>query len=183
MTGWSKATSAIASSSTSKRARPHANRLAFGLVALVAAGAAPPAEKAFDPVAFFTGPTQGRGILKELVGKSKHTATQSVGRVDKDGTLVLDQKVAVEGDPLRQRQWRLRKTGPNRYAGTLSDAKGPLEAELVGRAWHIRYKMKGGIKVEQTLTPLPGGRAIDNRATFHKWGVKVATLTERIEKR
>ena len=43
--------------------------------------------------------------------------------------------------------------------------------------------MKGGIKVQQVLTPLPGGKAVSNRATFRKFGMKVATLNERIEKR
>jgi hypothetical protein len=47
----------------------------------------------------------------------------------------------------------------------------------------IRYVMTNGIRVEQVLKPLPGGNALDNRSTFHKFGMKVATLTERIEKR
>ena len=54
---------------------------------------------------------------------------------------------------------------------------------MSGQTGRIRYIMKGGIKVEQVLKPLPGGRALDNRATFRKFGMKVATLTERIEKR
>lgn len=159
------------------------SRLIAGFAAVALLGAAPPAPKGFDPVAFFTGPTQGRGTLKEMLGKEKRTATQSVGRVDKDGWLVLDQKVAVEGDPVRQRRWRLKQVSPGRYRGTLSDAKGAVEAEVTGQSARIRYVMKGGIKVEQLLTPLPGGRALANRATFRKFGMKVATLTERIEKR
>ncbi|HXG82333.1 MAG TPA: DUF3833 family protein [Sphingomicrobium sp.] len=152
-------------------------------VSLAAGGAAAQAPKPFDPVAFFTGATSGRGELKELVGRPKKTVTQSVGRVDKDGWLVLDQKVNVEGDPVRQRRWRLKLVSPGRYSGTLSDAKGPVEAEVSGQTAKIRYVMKGGIKVEQLLTPLSGGKAMSNRATFKKFGMKVATLTERIEKR
>lgn len=149
------------------------------------AGAAGPAQspKPFDPVAFFTGRTQGQGELRELVGKAKRVSVQSVGRVDRTGWLVLDQKVDVEGDPVRQRQWRLKLVAPGKYRGTLSDAKGPVEAEVNGQSARIRYMMKGGIKVQQVLTPLPGGRAVSNRATFRKFGMKVATLTERIEKR
>lgn len=161
----------------------HLIRTAAFAIALGAGSASAQAPKPFDPVAFFTGATHGRGTLKEMLGKTKRTATQSVGRVDKDGWLVLDQKVMVEGDPVRQRRWRLRPTGGGKYSGTLSDAKGPVEAEVAGNTVRIRYKMKGNLKVEQLLTALPGGRAIDNRATFSKWGMKVATLTERIEKR
>lgn len=166
----------------SRRARPSASR--FALAALVLAGAAPAqSPKPFDPVAFFTGPTRGQGALKELLGKEKPTRTVSVGHVDKDGWLILDQKVSVEGDPVRQRRWRLRQTGPGKFSGTLTDAKGTVEAEVTGQSVRIRYKMKGGLKVEQMLTALPGGRAVDNHATFAKWGMKVATLNERIEKR
>ena len=160
------------------------NRAGALAVALaLSAGASAQAPKPFDPVAFFTGPTQGRGALKEMLGKEKRTTTQSIGRVDKDGWLVLDQKVTVEGDPVRQRRWRLKLVSPGKYRGTLSDAKGPVEAEVSGQSARIRYVMNGGLKVEQTLIPLPGGRSISNRATFRKFGMKVATLTERIEKR
>jgi Protein of unknown function (DUF3833) len=139
--------------------------------------------KPFDPVAFFTGPTEGKGVLNELLGKEKKTSAQSVGRVDKDGWLILDQKVAVEGDPLRQRHWRLKQIGPGKYSGTISDAKGPVDVTIAGQSIRIRYVMTNGLKVEQTLTPLPGGKALGNRTTFRKFGMKVATLTERIEKR
>ena len=153
-----------------------------GLLAL-AAGASAQAPTPFDPVAFFTGVTSGRGELKELLNKPRKTVTQSIGKVDKDGWLILDQKVAVEGDPLRQRRWRLKQVAPGKYRGTLSDAKGPVEAEVRGQTVRIRYVMKGNIKVEQELTPQPGGRALINRGTFRKFGMKVAIMKERIDKR
>ena len=149
----------------------------------LASSASAQAPRPFDPVAFFTGATQGRGELRELLGKPKRTSTQSVGRVDKDGSLVLDQKVAVEGDPLRQRRWRLKQVAPGKFSGTLSDAKGPVEAEVRGQTVRIRYVMKGNIKVEQELTAQPGGRAVINRGTFRKFGMKVAIMKERIDKR
>ena len=158
--------------------------LPFVLGGLAMAATAPAqAPRSFDPVAFFTGRTQGQGEPRDLVGKPKRVSVQSVGRVEKDGWLILDQKVAVEGDPVRQRQWRLRLVAPGKYRGTLRDAKGPVEAEVIGQSARIRYVMKGGIKVEQRLTPLAGGKALNNRATFKKFGLRVATLTERIEKR
>lgn len=159
--------------------RSAAGAIAATLAAVVPAQLPQP----FDPISFFTGRTEGRGALKELVGRAKRTMTHSTGRVDKDGWLVLDQKVTIEGEPVRQRHWRLKQVAPGKYRGTLSDAKGPVEAEVTGRSARIRYVMRGGIKVEQKLTPLPGGQAMHNRATFRKFGMKVATLTERIEKR
>ena len=154
---------------------------AFALTLATAAWAED--SKPFDPVAFFTGTTHGRGTLNELLGKTKKTSAQSVGRVDKDGWLILDQKVDVQGDPLRLRHWRLKQVSPGRFTGTLSEAKGPVDVAVVGQSIRIRYVMKDGIKVDQTLTPLPGGKALDNHSTFRKFGMKVATLVERIEKR
>lgn len=159
-----------------------ANRLIVLAAALALSGEARPVEP-FDPVLFFTGPTHGQGLLKELFGKSKRTSAQGFGNVEEDGWLVLDQKVLVEGAPPRQQRWRLRQTGPGAFSGTLSSAHGPVDIRTVGGSIRIRYQMKDGIRVDQLLTPLAGGRVIDNRSTFHKWGIKVATLTERIEKR
>ena len=164
----------------SRRSRP---AMLVAVMLSLAASASAQTPRPFDPVAFFTGATQGRGELRELLGKPKRTSTQSVGRVDKDGWLVLDQRVAVEGDPLRQRRWRLKQTSPGKYSGTLSDAKGPVEAEVRGQTVKIRYVMKGNIKVEQELTVQPGSRSVINRGTFRKFGVKVAIMKERIDKR
>ena len=159
-------------------------RKAAGALLFALAAAAPAAApRPFDPVAFFTGTTHGRGELRELLGKPRKTSTHSVGRVDKDGWLYLDQKVAVEGDPLRQRHWRLKQIAPAKYRGTLSDAKGPVEVEVRGQTVRIRYVMKGNIKVEQQLTSLPGGRSVINRGTFRKFGMKVAVLKEQIDRR
>jgi hypothetical protein len=159
-------------------------RAGVGAFALTLAAAAWAEDsKAFDPVAFFTGATHGRGTLNELLGREKKTSAQSVGRVDQDGWLILDQKVDVEGDPVRRRHWRLKQVSPGKFSGTLSDAKGPVEVAVAGQSIRIRYVMTNGLRVEQTLTPLPGGKALDNRTTFKKFGMRVATLVERIEKR
>lgn len=146
-------------------------------------GAAAEAPEPFDPVTFFTGASHGEGRLKEALKRERKVTTDSVGHADKDGLLVLDQKMQIEGEPLRIRRWKLRQVGPNRYTGTLTDATGPVEAQVTGRSILIRYPMKGGLKVESRLAPLAGGRAFSNETKITKWGLKVATLIERIEKR
>jgi hypothetical protein len=138
---------------------------------------------AFDPIEFFTGRSESIGRMEQLLKPTRTVRVTSVGEAQRDGTLVLRQRVVIEGEPPRDRVWRLRQTGPGRYAGTLTDAVGPVVAETKGAAIHIRYRMNGNLKVDQTLTPLAGGRAVNNRMTVRKWGMKVATLTERIEKR
>ena len=162
--------------------------VAVGLLALAACTAAAPPEAqqsgpAFDPVAFFSGPTHGDGKLDQIMKDVRTVTVDSVGRPEANGSLTLTQRIAMQGDPPRTRVWKLKQVAPRRYTGSLTDANGPVETVAIGRALRIRYPMKGGLMVEQWLTALPGGRAIDNRLTVTKWGMRVASLRERIEKR
>jgi hypothetical protein len=150
---------------------------------LAAAGDAAAAPDTIDPVVFFTGASHAEGHLREAFKRERRVSTDSIGRAEKDGLLILDQRMAIEGEPLRIRHWRLRQVGPNRFTGTLTDATGPVEAQIIGRGIRIRYPIKGGLKVESWLTAAPGARAFDNKSVITKWGLRVATLTERIEKR
>ena len=45
----------------------------------------------------------------------------------------------------------------------------------VGSSW-LRYRMKDGPSVKQWITLQPGGRTAKNRMTYHRFGVKVATV-------
>ena len=162
--------------------------VAVGLLALAACTAAAPPEAsqpgpAFDPVAFFTGPSHGDGKLDQIMKSVRTVTVESVGKPEANGSLTLTQRIAMQGDPPRTRVWKLKQVSPGRYAGSLTDASGPVETVAIGRAIRIRYPMKGGLQVEQWLVALPGGRALDNRLTVTKWGLRVATLRERIEKR
>ena len=137
----------------------------------------------FDPIAFFTGPTHGDGTLDQILKDERTITVDSVGKPEVNGSLTLTQRIAMQGDPPRTRVWKLKQVAPGRYTGTLTDASGPVETVAIGRALRIRYPMKDGLLVEQWLTALRGGRALDNRMTVTKWGLRVATLRERIEKR
>ena len=151
----------------------------------IAAAAPASAEAPFEPVQFFIGKTHGDGTLRELLKAPKTVSVDSVGSVAADGTLVLRQRVLVQGDPPRDRVWRLKKIGANGYSGTLNDARGPVTATAQGNSVHIRYRTTDGLSVQQWLTPIAAseGKAIANRMTFSKLGFVVARLTERIEKR
>jgi len=107
---------------------------------------------------------------------------RSEGRVGADGVLVLEQLVQDGGGPPRRRHWRMWATAPGRYSGSLSDAVGPVAGELQGKRFRLGFRMKGGLKVEQWLTPLPDGRTVINRMTVRKFGIPVATVDETIRK-
>lgn len=133
----------------------------------------------FDPIRFFEGRTRGVGVLKVALHGRQPTAVAGRGRVEADGTLVLSQDVTQGSEPTRTREWRLREVSPDHYAGTLTDATGPVSGETAGGTLTLRFPSKG-TAVEQVLTLSADGRSAQNVLTARKLGVRVARLDETI---
>jgi hypothetical protein len=148
---------------------------------IAALAMAVPAHAAFDPVAFFKGKTHGDGTAKVILKPSKSVSVDSEGHVEPDGTLVLNQRVMEEGKPARVRHWRLRKTSPTHFEGTLSDAVGPVSVDLIGNRARIRFDGKNHLKFEQWLTP-KSDRVVLNTMRVKRLGIVVAHFTETIRK-
>ena len=153
--------------------------LLAALVSPVSASAAP---ARFDPIAFFTGATEGTGRMKILLGPHRTIRVHGRGHVAANGVLVLDQTVERENKPPQHRQWRIRPLGQGRYTGTLSDARGPVTVESVGNRLRLAYKGKAGVSIEQRLVLAPDGRSAQNRLTARRLGAVVARLDETIRK-
>jgi hypothetical protein len=135
----------------------------------------------FDPVAFFEGHTHGEGELRKVFDKPIHVSVDSVGRRVAGG-LILDQTIREGGKPPSRRRWVIQRVARDRYTGSLTEAVGPVTAEVSGTRAEIEYKMRHDLRVEQRLAEQPGGTRVLNRLTVRKLGVKVATLTETITK-
>ncbi|HZF44096.1 MAG TPA: DUF3833 family protein [Sphingomonadaceae bacterium] len=150
---------------------------------LVAAAQATAATAEFRPDLFFAGPTRGTGTVKTLTAaQPRSLQVSSVGRIEPDGTLVLDQDIRLGGKP-QQRTFRIRRSADGDWIGTLSDASGPVSASVRGPTLSLAYPMKrGGMRMNQTLTLQPGGRTLLNRARVTLLGVTVARIEETIEK-
>ena len=144
-----------------------------------AAAASPAAAPGFDPVVFFAGRTSGEGTLKKIMSAVETTRVTGFGRIEGD-VMVLDQTVAIAGEPVRKRQWRLRQIAPGRWSGTLSDARGSVNASAAGAVLTIAYVSKAGMAISQTLTLAPGGQSAHNVMKVRKLGFTVATLDETI---
>lgn len=157
-------------------------------VLLAACGAAGPDEAlqsaapVFDPSVFFAGRTAGQGTVNVILRAKEPLRVEGAGRVEGDGTLVLDQIVRRGARPPERRQWRFRRLGPGSYGGTLSDATGPVRAEVSGNRLHLRYPMKGGVQAEQWLYLQRDGRTALNRMSIRKFGMAVAHIDETIRK-
>lgn len=148
----------------------------FLLVVLAWLGGGPlPAQPVGDPLRFFEGRTESDGTVKVMLGKPHRMRSHGHGRLEPDGSLSLVQRVEEEGKPARERRWRIRKVAPGRFAGSMSDATGEVTIEEVEGRFRFRFRMKGGMSVEQWLTPISGGTAARNSLTVRKLGVTVAT--------
>ena len=149
------------------------------------AKAAPPLPDGppFDPIAFFAGISHGDATLAQIMKPERRVTVESRGRMGEDGWLTLVQHIATQNNKSRDRQWKLRKVGDGHWTGTLTDAVGPVDAVADGGGVRIGYTMKGGLKVEQTLMPIAGRRALDNHLYVTKLGIQLAHVHEIIAKR
>lgn len=134
----------------------------------------------FDPIAFFSGTTRGSASLKILTKRREQITVVGHGTVSASGDIVLEQDVRHADGRSKHRTWHLRRIGPDRYAGTLSDAVGPVMGDAVGNRLHLAFAMTGGLKVQQWIYLRPGGQVARNRMVVSKFGIAVASLDETI---
>lgn len=136
----------------------------------------------FSPQGFFAGQTRGDGVLRIALSHARPVHVRGEGHLETDGTLVLVQRV-TEGDKTpRTRTWHLHPAGTGQFSGTLSDAIGPVTADVQGNRLHLQFTAKGGLRIEQWLYLQPGGQIALNRMIVRKFGVRVAALSETIRR-
>jgi hypothetical protein len=141
----------------------------------------------FDPIAFFTGRTASWGVFENRSGEpTGRVVTESVGRPDGADALQVVQQLRFEDGTVQQREWRLRRTAPQRYEATANDMAGVAIGETFGRTFHWRWELdrKDGpsVTLEQWMYLMDGGSMV-NRTAISKLGIVLATVTEHFEKR
>lgn len=134
----------------------------------------------FSAQQFFSGHSEGQGTLHSVGHGAEQVSVHGLGHVEPDGTLVLDQLVERASQPRHRREWRLREVSPGHYAGTLSDAVGPVTGAVQGNQLQLAFDGKGGLKIRQWITLAPDGRSATNVLKARKMGVLVAVLDETI---
>ena len=147
----------------------------FGALLLVQA-AAP------SPERFFVGRTESVGTLDTVLGRPHGVRVSTQGRMAPDGALLMDQVVEEEGKPPRRSRWRLVRSGPNRFTGTVTDVRGPVIGEMTGNVLRLRYRNDRNLSVDQRITIHANGRTARNRITFRRFGITVATYDETIRR-
>ena len=135
----------------------------------------------FDPLVFFEGRLVGEGRLDTVMSGTVPVRVESEGRIE-GGALHLTQTIHEGDKPPRTREWTMRRAGPGRITGTLTDAEGPVAGTIEGNRLHLSFAMEDGLRAEQTLTLAPDGRTASNAMTVRMMGVTVAALSETIRK-
>lgn len=143
---------------------------------------APATAGPLKPLNFFEGRTEGAGTIRLFLKKPYKSRNIGRGIIEPDGSLLLVQQIEDEGKPPRERRWRIHQVGPGRYAGTMSEAIGPVTIDDVGGSYRFRFKMKGNFAIEQWLVPLPGGMSARNSLKVRKYGMTVGTSDGTIRK-
>jgi hypothetical protein len=149
---------------------------------LLTSGAPALAEQQTDPLRFFEGRTESQGMVKVIFKKEYWSRSIGQGRIERDGSLTLVQRVEDEGKPAHVRRWRVHEVAPGRFAGTMSDASGPVTIERTGNRYRFRFSMKGNLNVEQLLTPLPGSKSASSITKVRRFGLIVATVEGVVRK-
>lgn len=162
-----------------------ASRLLIAVLPLTLAGASASAvsspDPEADPMRFFEGRTESLSTIKVFTKKPYRSRTIGRGEIS-DGILHLVQRVQEDGKAPYDRNWRMRQVAPGRFAGTMSEARGPVTAQEVNGRYRFRFKMKGNVAIEQWLTPLPGGKSAISRVTIRKFGMTVGRSDGTIRK-
>lgn len=143
--------------------------LAFSMSASSGAAA-----KISDPLRFFEGRTETLSTVKVLTKKPFRSRSIGRGKMLSDHSLDLLQQVEDEGQPPRERRWKIRQVGPGRFVGTMSEAIGPVTIDETPNGYRFRFKLKDHMAVEQLLTPIGSGSAARTVTIVRKFGIKVA---------
>jgi len=154
---------------------------ALAVAAPSAAADPSPGKGKLDLAAFFTGKTHAESEVKVGFKKPVRHITDTIGRRGKDGELILTDHIREDGKPPKTRRWVMRRSGPDSFTGTMTEAAGPVRIEVDGRQATIRYKVKGGISIHQLLT-MRDERTLVNHVAAKKLGVRLGRLDGVIRK-
>ncbi|MEO8249043.1 MAG: DUF3833 domain-containing protein [Burkholderiales bacterium] len=138
---------------------------------------------------YFDGTLDGWGFITDRWGNVKARFTVVMrGRWDGDQG-VLDEEFTYASGDTQKRSWQLERLPDGRYVGTAKDVIGKAEGlargnvfawkytlafPIDGKTWHIDF--------DDWLFRMDE-RAVLNKATLSKWGIKVGEMTASFVKR
>lgn len=104
-----------------------------------------------------------------------------IGKIDRDGTFVLQQEITYNDGAIDDRSFRIRRLNDHDYTGTLTGVPGRVSARVDGNTFHVRYLIRHpAVYMEQWIYLQPDGRTALNHSTVKVLGIPVAQLSEVI---
>ena len=143
-------------------------------MSLAAAFTSAAAPRSIGDLRFLEGATESVSIMKVMMQKPFVSRCIGQGKIHDDGSLELVQHVTEEGRRTFDRRWYIYQVAPGRFAGTMSEAKGPISIQKIGSRYVLRFVMKGNLSVEQWFTPQANMTSAQTRLTVRRFGIAVA---------
>lgn len=137
--------------------------------------------KSFVPEVVFVGHSEGKGDLRLVLGRRRTFTVKSLGTIQGDGRLRLQQTVRFEGKEPHTRTFVLWQTSPGHYSATLTEAAGPVIGSTEGNRLRLHYRMnRWGLRMQQTLELADDERTVLNTGRIRFLGIPIGTLRETI---
>jgi hypothetical protein len=146
------------------------------LIATAAASPAP-APGTIGDLQFFVGSTESVSVTKVMLQKPFVTHWVGRGKINSDGSLELVQHVREQSGHEFDRRWQIHQVAPSRFAGTMSEASGPVSVDKIGDRYRFRFAMKGNLSVEQWLKPQRDMTSAQTQLTVRRLGIAVVHST------
>lgn len=145
------------------------------------------AEASFQPEVFFAGATRSEGAFLAADGRPADRFTgETRGRREPDGSATFDQTIRFADGSVRQRSWRIVRTGPNAIEATGSEVVGIARGEIGGRTLRLLSTIRldagnplSDVDFEQVMELQSDGRTVTNRSIIRKLGFVVREADER----
>jgi hypothetical protein len=133
---------------------------------------------------YFQGRTQATGLFEDRFGKVRRQFTVTIdGKLEPDGTLVLDEDFTYADGEKQRRIWRLKRTSPTTYEGRANDVPGVAKGVISGNSFRFQYEvdLKVGndvwrVRFDDWMFLQPNGVVL-NRAWVYRWGVEIGSVT------
>jgi hypothetical protein len=133
---------------------------------------------------FFNGRTVAAGLFEDRFGKVRRQFVVTIdGRLEPDGTLVLDEDFTYNDGEKQRRIWRLKQVSPGVYEGRASDVPGVAKGRLMGNSFNFQYEvdLKVGdgtwrVRFDDWMFLQPNGTIL-NRAWVYRWGFEIGSVT------
>ena len=140
---------------------------------------------AFDPVEFFSGDTQGEGVLAFASGGLDARFTvKSHGHREEDGRFILRQTISWFDGREQERAFILTPDGKGGLEGYFEEDRGRVTLTSEGSVGHLRHGLPDTpmARMEQFLYLQPDGRTLINEGTVRVLGIPFRRLHEIIVK-